>query len=197
MKCVGFAQIWFHFIVDYRLAAWMGLSLDGLCGPSCKRVHCLWSAVDDSFLSFLCTNICALIRFYLCMNVCVWTVCISFFLSCKALYHLIWRCLGNTLFIHYYRNGSEVFQSLTHEELTEQLQPRVTLRGSGPGRPIGHVQLEDRLLHVPLGHDTMPLVVVQGRGRMHLQLHGSVADVEREGYDRGGCRGKAEWEREI
>lgn len=75
---------------------------------------------------------------------------------------------------------------LTHIELAEQLQPRVTLRRGAPGRPVGLIQLEDGLLDVPLGHHPVPLVVVERRVRVHCQLNRSVAHVEREGDDFGG-----------
>lgn len=52
---------------------------------------------------------------------------------------------------------------LTHVELAEQFEPCVSLCGSEPGRLVRLVQLEDGLLHVPLGHDAVPLVIVEGR----------------------------------
>lgn len=79
------------------------------------------------------------------------------------------------------------FLCLTHVELTEQLQPGVSLRGCQSNRPVHLVQLEDGLLHVALGHHLMPLVIVEGRRRVHRQLHGPVPHVEREGDDFGSC----------
>lgn len=82
----------------------------------------------------------------------------------------------------------KLFLCLTHVELTEQLEPGVSLRGCQSNRPVHLVQLEDGLLHVALGHHLMPLVVVEGRRRVHRQLHGPVPHIEREGDDFGSCR---------
>lgn len=58
----------------------------------------------------------------------------------------------------------EVCPCLTHVELTEELQPSVTLRGGKSRGPVGLIQLEDGLLHIPLSHDAMPLVIIEGHG---------------------------------
>ena len=59
---------------------------------------------------------------------------------------------------------------------------RSELRG-----PVRFIQLKHGLLHVSLGHHTMPLVVIEGRVRMHHQLHRSVSNVEGEGDDFRSC----------
>lgn len=81
-----------------------------------------------------------------------------------------------------------MWECLTHVELTEQLQPGVALRGGQPRHPVRLVQLEHRLFNVPLSDHPVPLVVVQGSGRVDVQLDGPVPNVEGEGEHFRSCR---------
>jgi len=73
---------------------------------------------------------------------------------------------------------------LTDVQLTEQLQPGVSLRGGGPRVPVPPIQPKHRLLHVPLRLHAVPAVIVQPRRGAHAKLHRTVAHVEGEGYHR-------------
>lgn len=78
---------------------------------------------------------------------------------------------------------------LTHVELAVELQAGVSLRRRQAHLPVLLIQLQHSLLHITLGTDPVPLVIVEGGGRLYIQLHWPIANIEGEGHHITGWGG--------
>lgn len=80
---------------------------------------------------------------------------------------------------------SDVKQKNTYEQLAVELQVNVSVSRSFLRSDRKLVHPESRLLHVALGSDPMPAVVVQRDVGLHADLQRAVANVEGE-HDASG-----------
>lgn len=76
----------------------------------------------------------------------------------------------------------------TNVEVAVQLHFAASLRRSRSGLSVATVQLQHRLLDVPLGVHAVPLVVVERGGRAHVEHQPLGAHVQREEDQRGVWR---------